>query len=276
MVGAGALTVIIFTACGDKTPPHEDYEITKSGTLINCNGKQFNGGKPTEIQIKGAISNVVIRNCKINGSIRTMGMSRTGEGRRLRVSSQRLGHTARAQEAAPRNVLLERLTITSDRITSVYAGPGTTGLTLRNSTLRGTTRAVAVYLDAESADNHITGNTFDVLGPREQIAVDGSARNTITNNVFLTPLLGGIKLYRNCGEQGTIRHQPPSDNIIQGNTFHSDLRLNQLIIVNARDSEPRRDYCDADKGKPFGSSADDRDNGVGNLVRGNRVAQPTP
>ena len=259
------------------TKDYEIHEVKKSGTVIDCSGGQFNGGKPTEIQIlagkNGPPKNVQIRDCVLNGSIRVIGMSATGNGEAVRESSRSLGHTQRAQEAAPSQILVENMTITGTGRSPIYLSPGVTFFTLQNSKIQGYTNSVVMYLDAESANNTIEGNTFDVTSQekdREVIAVDGSAYNKILNNNFKQARYGGIYLYRNCGEAGTVRHQSPQFNTIQGNSFN----LNPLgwgewgVWLGSRNGN--RSYCEDDAGYPFGSSIDNRDFADNNTVVDNR------
>ncbi len=146
-----------------------------------------------------------------------MGMN--GQGPAVRESSHSLGHTERAQAAAPRRISILGSTLTAYGRIPLYLGPGVTHVTLRDSQIRGTSSATGLYLDAESAENVIADNDFDIRTGREIVAVDGSARNRITGNRFALHGEGGVRLYRNCGEGGTVRHQTPSDNVITGNTF---------------------------------------------------------
>ena len=65
-----------------------------------------------------------------------------------------------------------------------------------------------------------------------------------------------------------IRHQTPSYNQITDNVFSGAARLRpQLVVVGSR--EGRRAYCSADRGYPFGSSADDGDGATNNVVARN-------
>jgi len=88
------------------------------------------------------------------------------------------------------------------------------------------TNSVAVYLDAESYRNTLQGNSFHADhgagSQREVLAVDGSSNNLIMSNHFSSLQYGGIYLYRNCGEGGTIRHSTPSNNSIINNVFYYD------------------------------------------------------
>lgn len=215
--------------------------------------------RPTDIRIE---------NCTIHGAVRVWGMGADASYDDLRASSRTADHTATTQDAAPSHIELDRVTIVGTGSIPLYVGPGVTRLSLTDSTLTGRSDATAVYLDAESADNRIENNAIAVTTKREAVAVDGSARNRIIGNRFTLGGRGGIFLYRNCGERGVIRHQAPSDNQITDNVFSGAARLRpQLVVVGSR--EGRRSYCSADRGYPWGSSADDGDRATGNVVARN-------
>lgn len=213
-------------------------------------------------------TDVFIRDCRITGSIRVWGMGADGSYDDLRVSSRTADHVTRTQGSAPSHVVLERVELTGVGPIPLYVGPGVTRLSLTGSRLTGRSDATAVYLDAESADNRIEDNSFAIRTRREQIAVDGSARNIIAGNRFELGGRGGVFLYRNCGERGVIRHQTPSDNRVTGNVFTGASWLRpRTVVVGSR--EGRRAYCGEDKGWPFGSSRDDGDGATGNVVARN-------
>ena len=215
--------------------------------------------RPTDIRVE---------NCTIHGAVRVWGMGADGSYDDLRASSRTADHTATTQGSAPSHIELDRVTIVGTGSIPLYVGPGVTRLSLTHSTLTGRSDATAVYLDAESADNRIENNAITVATRREVVAVDGSARNRITGNRFTLGGRGGVFLYRNCGERGVIRHQTPSDNQIADNVFSGAARLRpQLVVVGSR--EGRRAYCSADRGYPWGSSADDGDRATGNVVARN-------
>ena len=114
--------------------------------------------------------------------------------------------------------------------------------------------------DAESSENRIIGNRFAVKTTRrEQIAVDGSAGNLISGNVFEDAINGGIFLYRNAGEGGTIRHQPPQHNRIEGNHFRYEglVRPRPAVWLNQRNGRTTHRLSAPDL--PLGSSLDPRD-----------------
>lgn len=287
---AVALTCSLRLAPGERIRRRVVLEgVAASGVELDCNGASIGEAAPpprfpyilVDIRAKPPApggsrwdrpSNVTLRNCTIQGQVRVSGMGVNGQGEVVRLSSRSLGHTERAQAAAPTQVaVLDSRFVVYGQI-PLYLGPGVTGFTLRDSTVSGTSPSVGLYLDAESANNVIEGNTFDVATAREVVAVDGSARNTIRNNVIAYGYRGGIHLYRNCGEGGTIRHQTPSDNVITGNRFRaSGLLRPDPVMVGSRGGWGWTMNCGADAGYPFGSSLDDDDNATGNVVEGNRV-----
>jgi hypothetical protein len=215
-------------------------------------------------------SGITIRDCAVFGHVRIWGMGVNGQAPALRESSHSLGHTERAQAAAPTDITISGTTITASGPIPLYLGPGVTRVTLTGSRLAGRTVATALYLDAESAENRIEDNDVAAETGREAIAVDGSARNRIIGNRFTLSGQGGVRLYRNCGEGGTVRHQTPSDNVITGNVFRGvGLFGADAIVVNSRNGW--RLYCGEDAGYPFGSSLDNADGGTGNVVAPNRV-----
>jgi parallel beta-helix repeat protein len=252
-----------------------------NGGVIDLQGGWLKDGKLTELVIRSKEAEkgwdvperITIRNGRIRGSIRIIGLGVNGEAPKVRESSHREGHTSRAQAAAPRAILLEDLKIEADHRIPLYLGPGVTGVTVRNCTFTGWSASTTVYLDAESGGNRIEGCTFDMRSGREVMAVDGSATNTIIGNRFLQVGYGGIYLYRNCGEGGTVRHQAPQGNVIENNFFNvKDLRSGSYgIWLGSR--QGRRSYCEDDAGYPFGSSIDNRDFADHNVLRGN-IFQP--
>ena len=245
------------------------YETIKlqRPTTIDCEGGTYNKGKVTELQILA--DDITIKRCKINGSIRTIGLGHNGEAPGVKASSTTLGHTARAQAAAPKNTVLYAVTITGHGRIPLYLGPGTTRLTMSDSTIKGRSDSVALYLDAESGHNIFRNNTFALTSSsREVIAVDGSADNQLLGNT-ISASNGGIYLYRNCGEGGTVRHQPPQNNFIAGNTI--DNTGGYGIWLGSRNGG--RFYCNDDAGFPFGSSQDDGDFADDNIVRDNNAGK---
>jgi len=213
-----------------------------------------------------------MRNCTVVGNVRIWGMGAGGSMRDLLDSSRTADHTTAAQSAAPAGTLLERVRFEATGTIPLYVGPGVTRTTVVRSRFSGRSVSTAVYLDAESAGALIQDNDFSIRTGREQIAVDGSGANRILGNRFALGGRGGIFLYRNCGEDGVIRHQTPSYNLIADNVFSGANWLRpRTVVVGAR--EGNRRYCGDDAGYPFGSSADDRDEAAGNRVERNRTVR---
>lgn len=260
-----------------------------SGSGIDCRGGTLGiSGRPTTTQaptiaiwsrrIPGTTeswsrpTDVTIRNCQIHGNVRIWGMGAGGSMSDLLASSRTPGHSAAAQAAAPSHIRLEAVTLVGTGSIPLYVGPGVTGTQVLRGRFTGRSDSTAVYLDAESRNARIEGVMFHVATAREQIAIDGSAGNIIAGNRFVLGGRGGIFLYRNCGEDGVIRHQTPSDNRITDNVFSGVSRFRpRTVLVGAREGDRR--YCGDDAGYPFGSSADDGDGASRNVVARNRIVR---
>jgi parallel beta-helix repeat protein len=262
----------------------------KNNQVINGNGKVLNGKdcllvKSIQENRRWLVpENITIKNFIVKGSVRIIGLGINGEGELVRESSKNKKHTEYAQSVAPKNIIFDNIKIEANQRTPFYVAPACTRITLQNSELTGWAESVAIYLDCESAYNTIQNNSIKTKTKREAIAVDGSAYNTIQNNTFEYLDFGGIYLYRNLGEGGTIRHQTPSFNKILNNTFKysnaiSD-RLNQIlhpaIWLGSRSKFIKYFYMSGkkfknrDTSKPFGSSENPNDLASNNIVKGNK------
>ncbi|MBP1851406.1 right-handed parallel beta-helix repeat-containing protein [Rhizobium halophytocola] len=213
---------------------------------------------------------ITIRNCNIRGNIRLIGLGPNGQAKYVRLSSFNRDHTQNAQANAPSGITLRNLTITGTGGIPLYFAPGVTKSSITGSRFVGKSNQTAIYLDAESAGNTISNNRFSLKAGREMIAVDGSADNQIVANTFDDPVDGGVYVYRNCGEGGTIRHQPPQYNVISDNRFDYKKGLARPAIwLNMRDAAGKL-LCTRDEQHPFGSSLDPSDQAKYNVVQGNR------
>ena len=274
-----ALLSILLVSCEGKKPPkvatpdpYEKYNITRSNTLIDCNRGKFNDGKLTKIIIHNKderLQNINIRSCEIRGNIRMYGLGINGEALNVKLSSNNRDHTQKAQKAAPTNITISNVKIWEDGDIPIYISPGVTNVTIENSEFTGKSNSVAIYLDAESANNKITGNIFDISTRREVIAMDGSAHNLIEKNEFKKVSKGGIYLYRNCGEGGTARHQTPSDNKIIGNQFNLSNLQSESYAIWLSSRNGNRNYCTMDSRIKYGSGTNDLDFASHNLIQGN-------
>jgi hypothetical protein len=252
-------------------------------------------------------SNITIRNGRVYGSIRLWGMARNGEGdgdkaiqcngsvcyevdvlatNQFKKSSRLPDHTARAQRNAPTGIVLQGMTIYGNGRNPVYFGPGVTNSKLIDSSVLGYSNQVAIYLDAESANNTFKGNVIDVATKdypysetwdRPLVALDGSSRNRFINNWFSNLSHGGIYFYRNCGENGVIRHQAPSANYLINNIFYYNEYDgdNPAVYLGSRNRggwfQDTFGFCEADAGFPYGSSVSDADFAIYNAVMQNQI-----
>lgn len=223
--------------------------------------------------------NITIRNFKIKGSIRVWGLGKNGQGEDVKASSFKENHTEFAQSVAPRNIKFESIEIEAEHRIPLYIAPGCTNITVKNCTFNGNTVATTIYLDCESANNKIINNIFSTENGREAIAIDGSANNLIEGNTFNKAELGGVYLYRNSGEGGTVRHQSPVGNKIANNTFNlkNDILskfmriLFPTIWIGSRSKFMQYFYTyrHEDDGYLFGSSVDNNDLAKDNIVENN-------
>ncbi|TCU15384.1 NosD domain-containing protein [Rhizobium sullae] len=258
-----------------------------SGSLLDCGGGTIDVSSGGSRQQKTAIivrskktasgpwdapTGVTIRNCKINGFVRVYGLGENANGEVMKASSLSASHSAFAQASAPKNVRLENVAFNAPGGIPFYIGPGVTGAALVDSRVGGKSTSVAIYLDAESANNTISNNVFSIVTEkRELIAIDGSASNKITGNTFEHPENGGIFVYRNCGEGGVIRHQKPQFNQITGNTFRygPSFGAKPAVWLNSRNGNSS--YCFKDPAHPYGSSVSSLDFAQHNVIRNNNL-----
>lgn len=280
-----------------------------SGITCNCNGATLDGSKGKvnynrdmiEVRSKktGATTwarpeNITFKNCNIIGSVRIWGMGKNGEAKDVKESSKRertkpSRHVLRVRNAAPKNIVFDNITITGVSRNPLYFAPGVTYCKLINSEMKGKSSKVGIYFDAESAYNTIKNNYIHVNTAEDnwgkapfvtnrgwpQVALDGSSNNKIISNRFSSLNNGGIYFYRNCGEGGTIRHTPPERNIIINNSFYYNKYKGSkpAIYLGSRDyglKESTFGHCDADDGRPYGSSKSDKDYAKYNVIMQNQ------
>lgn len=213
---------------------------------------------------------ITIKNCRLEGNINMSGMGGQDVPAVKESSRTRADHTAVMRRRAPTNIVLDSLTIDPQDRIAIYLSMGVTAVTVRRSTFLGASPSAVIYLDAEGGEHRIVDNQFKTTAPREVIAVDGSSDNLIQGNVFHTSPRGGVFIYRNCGEAGTVRHNEPSRNDVFDNQFldPSGPESGQPHIwVASRNGN--RSYCDDDDGFPYGSSANNRDEAHRTAIKGN-------
>lgn len=262
----------------------------RSGQVIDGRGAALEGSATSDaMAVRSARSiceqewfrpeSIIIRNWRIEGSIRLYGLGQNGEAEGVRASSHKAGHTERAQAAAPRRITIEDCAFVGRGRIPIYVAPGCTEIVIRRCSFAGHSVATAIYLCAETARCRIEDCEFDMDLKREVIAIDGSAHNTIASNRFVRSPRGAVFVYRNAGEGGTVRHQAPTGNLIIGNTFAPDpiwRRPARLIWPHvwfgARSGWLRfilSPWRDMDRGFPWGSSQNDSDEARGNVAKDN-------
>ena len=224
IIEGSAASGLLFDLTGAHIDGSKGQFNYQRGDMIEVRSVRLNDGSwdvPTDINIQ---------NVRVTGSVRLYGMGRNGEAEAVREASRKAEGQSLIRRAAPKRITLESLWVEGTGRNPVYFGPGVMHAALKYSIVTGFSTRVGVYLDAESAHNTLTGNTFSVktddgswLGFYDrgwpQIALDGSANNEISNNTFEQLTQGGIFLYRNCGEGGTVRIETPSYNQITNNRF---------------------------------------------------------
>jgi hypothetical protein len=255
---------------------HESDGVTLDCNLATIQGTRWDDKEAIVVETEGnyGVENVTVKNCNVDGRIRVGGYG--GE------THWEADHTERIQRRSPRNITFDRLTITADGKDPFYVFSGALRVTLKNSRIRGKSDGVAIYLDAESAGHVIQNNGIGVhTDKREQIAIDGSARNLIVGNYFSQLDDGGIFIYRNCGEKGAIRHQFPADNVILDNIFYYDRYSGfaSAVAIASRQDKSGIGYCGDDDlpGAPeIGSNLDDEDHAYRTVVAQNRFIGRKP
>jgi parallel beta-helix repeat protein len=253
--------------------------ITSSDTVIDLEGKALDDS----ITIRGPLNNIVIRNGTIKGEVRLRPLD-------MGDSHTQPGHTERIRQSAPSNVRISDITFRTNGSThQVYFGPGATNSSVLNCNFRGKSLGPSVYLSPEGGGHTIKDCNFaaEPGQRREVLAVDGSRDNLIVDNNFRRCTWGGIYVYRNCGENGIVRHQKPQNNIIKGNRFNlTGMRLFRVsdqsghqgealfipygVILGSR--QGGSSYCDLDSMYPLGSGESNADYAQNNIVADNRFS----
>ena len=263
-----------------------DNDVTFNGRNVELNGGTSDGLIVRSVFKDGkwlVPENITIKNYTIKGAIRVYGLGVNGQGDLVKESSRKPNHIKYCQETAPKNITFENLIVEANQRIPFYIAPGCTNITLRNCIFKGKSVSTTVYIDCESGYNTIENNVFETKNRRESVAIDGSAYNTIRGNTFKYPFFGGVRLYRNSGEGGTIRHQTPSYNTIENNKFVYGILAGFIgniwrtffptIWGNSRSSLMQYFYRwrNDDAGYGFGSSVNNNDLGKGNVIQNNYI-----
>jgi hypothetical protein len=278
--------------------------ISTSDVTIDCNGALIDGcatnpinysptqeGAQDMIEIRSTRvssspetwdrpENVLIRECNVIGSVRVYGMGKNQRPASIAALSRTSTYVETFRARAPRYVTFDSVEITALHRIPLYLAGGVTNTTVVNSTFLGDSVAGAIYLDAESGFNKIRNNEFHVDTTNDPvIAIDSSESNLIVGNYISGADEGGIYLYRNCGENATIRWTPPRDNDIVNNTFYYNEANSSdpSVFIGSRNGSSAG-YCDDDEqdGYTYGSAGDDRSFATGNAVMQNQIFKFSP
>ncbi len=194
--------------------------IDRSGVTLDCRGatialpkrRKLPGGGRYAVLIRAerdeTLSDIRVRNCRIEGGTNNLRITRRG----FRDLAPE-----RAYDAGFRNVVIENSRLYDAAGTGLYVDAYVTGVTIRGVEVAGAGGA-GIYLEAGSRGSlveasHIHHNGYAdtqtpseregfryLMAGREGIAVDGSRDNVIRGNRIHHNALGGVFLYKNCGE----------------------------------------------------------------------------
>lgn len=198
-------------------------EIVASNVVLDCQGARIAAPDrrygiliiaPTDV----ALSNIVVRNCHVEGFLNNLHIEREG--------FMELAEGVEYEHAFS-NIVIEDGTFVNSRGVGIFVDGYVTGVTLRRLHVEGSGSA-GIYLEAGSRDNvvehcTIVNNGYRENGPdgqlfefsgitvwfwgtgREGLAIDGSRDNRIADNHFEGNSAGAIFLYKNCGEFVNVR-----------------------------------------------------------------------
>jgi len=216
--------------------------IVASGVTLDCQDALIASttrryGIEIEAPLGTALSNVTIRNCRVDGFLNSARVTREG----FRDLAEGVEY-----ENALSGIVIEDSVFTNSRGVGVFVDGYVTGVTLRRLHIENA-GSTGVYLETGSKDNLVEDNTivnngyrengpngqlyeFSGLyvwywGPgREGLAIDGARSSIVRNNYFSGNSAGGVFVYKNCGEYPERdryfeRRYGSHDNLIEGNTF---------------------------------------------------------
>lgn len=269
----GAVSDGVTVDCAGALLSHADFNADLP--RINVQSYKYQDGNGTNVW--EPTRDITVKNCRLQGNINVTGMGGQDTPELKESSHVDPNHTAVLRARAPTRITFDALTIDPEGRIAVYVYMGATAVTVRRSLFIGSSKSTAIYLDAESGFNRIEGNRFETTTPREVIAIDGSSGNVVQGNVFPATPRGGIFIYRNCGEAGTVRHNEPLNNDLLDNQFldpRGPAAHYPHIAVASRNGN--RSYCEDDAGYPYGSSIDNLDEAHFTAIKGNFFDSASP
>lgn len=269
--------------------------IEKSNTHLNCNGSEFSPAADENVGLyidsKGKeLRNISVKNCKFIGY--------KSNGIRIAWSGSDVGKSGKVEELyykTPRDIVIDNVEVRRSGRVGIFFDDYVSNVVLSNSVIE-RSQGAGIYLEHGSKNISIISNKITLNGlerNREGLAIDSSASNIINGNTFYSNKIGGIFLYKNCGEhfssgKQVLRWQHSNENIIKNNTF-----INEKVGIHLA-SRQKKDLRKMGCGDPminergwyadyadFNSVVDNKfcrtkvpvkDNGRGNKIARNVVA----
>ncbi|MEM7141395.1 MAG: right-handed parallel beta-helix repeat-containing protein [Actinomycetota bacterium] len=222
------------------------FDIHTSDVVLDCRGAAIaksGGGRGIEISssVDTALSGVVVRNCRVDGFLNSLRITRDG----FRTLDPGVEY-----ENGLTGVVIEHSEFRNSIGVGIFVDGYVSDATIRNNVVEAA-GSTGVYLETGSRRSHVEGNRihdngyrengpggqlrefaglrFRFWGPgREGLAIDGSYENVVVGNSFAGNSHGGLFLYTNCGEfpdSGVWfdRRWPSDNNLIAENTFTGGL-----------------------------------------------------
>ena len=248
----GADEVIVLTDDAELDPTCRytgGFEIVSSGVTLDCRGARIESDGPpggrwgilVHAPVDVALSDVTVTNCTVEGFLNNVKITRDG----FKGLAEGVEY-----EHGFADIRLEGNTFRGSTGVGVYVDGYVTGVTIEDNLITGTGSS-GIYLETGSAHSQVLGNrivangyrengpngqAFEVDGVpiwfwgvgREGVAVDGARFNTIAGNHFEGNSVGGVLLYKNCGEYPDSpryfeRRYGAHGNTIEGNRFVGEI-----------------------------------------------------
>lgn len=208
----------------------QSLRISDGNTTLDCNGSKFIGNGINKIGLlidsRGEVlSNVTIKNCIFEG-FESSGIRVSWE----EVDSQKGDDKKTIYQRTPKRIYIENVEVRNNGGVGIYIDDYVTEAVIKSSKVIGSGGA-GIYLEHSSKNNKVIGNLISNNGfkkdkktRREGVAIDSSAHNEVTGNIFFGNAAGGVFLYKNCGEnfrsgRQVIRWQHSNFNLIKKNIF---------------------------------------------------------
>lgn len=205
-------------------------KITDGNTTLDCKNSTFDGGGVRKLGLLidsegNRLADVTVKNCTFKNF--------TSNGIRVAWTAKDNDKGADHKviyERTPTRINFENVKVVNAGRVGIYLDDYTSYITIKNSEITGS-GGVGIYLEHSSKNISLTSNRIAENGfgvgannPREGLAIDSSADNSIVGNVFQHNAAGAIFLYKNCGEhfntgKQVLRWQHSNNNVIEDNSF---------------------------------------------------------